>query len=238
MFEFAFVPTDIFRLIDVTDHAGTSKVDSRDLYRERIGCVAQNIRQIELEHAGETFLVMWMDFVQDSQGRWINLHLRTSPVIDIKIEKDIVEIRTLNSVYVMQAATLVPNCFRSATDLIELFLTDEGDRFAKGYYYAAAGQPHELVAYTHEGLLVDTCLVHFLKEDLMCGIACRYYIDLEKVEIYNTLYGQQNYGRPILIHNNSSEPMTVEFEMFAGTWTIEPWGEKTIVPFTNANSDT
>ena len=98
MFEFAFVPTDIFRLIDVRDHAGNSKVDSRDLYRARIGCVAQNIQKIELEHTGETFLVMWMDFVQDSQGRWINLHLRTSPVIDIKKEKDIVEIRTLNSV--------------------------------------------------------------------------------------------------------------------------------------------
>ena len=34
-----------YRLLDVTDLEGKSKADSKELYRERVGCIATGIRK-------------------------------------------------------------------------------------------------------------------------------------------------------------------------------------------------
>ena len=130
----------------------------------------------------------------------------------------------------MERATLVPTKFQNAKELIELYLTDEGDRFAKGYYYDGDGNAHELIACIHQGMLVDTCLIHCASDDLMLRFVCRYYIAPDEVMFYNTLYGQQDYSLPILIHNNSAEPMTITLEWSPDSWTIPSWGEETITP--------
>lgn len=230
MHDFSFVPTDVFKLTDVRDHAGNSKVDSRDLYRERVNCIAQNIRRIDYELPGKNYSIINMDFIQDGNGNWINLHLRTSPVIDIKEVGETVEIRTSNSIYVMEPATIRPPELRNSKGLIELYLTNEEERFAKGYYYDCDGQAHELFAYIHVGMVVDTCLIHFAADDVLNGIVCRYYISLDEVEFYNTIYRQQDYSSPILIHNNSAEPMIIKFEWSFSRWEIPPWGEETVFP--------
>ena len=86
----------VYRLLDVQDHAGRSKVSGRSLYQDRIQCLATNLRL--LSGLGQQFV--HMDFVQDSQGKWINRHLRTSPVTAIE-DGDVLKITTRNSVYDM-----------------------------------------------------------------------------------------------------------------------------------------
>jgi len=92
MFEFDY--NKAYRLIDVRDHEGSSKAESEDLYRERVGCLAREVR------TGMTFdgnPPVYMQFIQDKDGNWINLRLRTSRASDI-LEKDgLIEIHTENS---------------------------------------------------------------------------------------------------------------------------------------------
>lgn len=55
----------VYRLVDVQDHTGRSKAESRALYRDRVGCLAKRLR---ICPAGGSQIVR-MDFVQDANGR-------------------------------------------------------------------------------------------------------------------------------------------------------------------------
>lgn len=218
-----------YRLVDVQDHSGASKVESRDLYKERVGCIAKKIRTQTLNIEEKPYQIIRMEFVMDSSGRWIYKRLRTSPVLDVYKKNGRVEIKTINSIYVLEPAELPTQEYQDAVDLIELYLSDEGNRFVKGFYYDADKAPHELEAFVHEGLIVDSCLVHFA-DDFITGIVCRYFIQPETIEFYDTLYHQQEYNTPILIHNCSDKPMKVEFPFSIDVWTIEPWSDMRIEP--------
>lgn len=225
-----------YRLIDVQDHSGNSKVESRDLYKNLVGCIAQKIRYHAAYLEDGSTQIIRMNFAMDGEGHWINRRLRTSPVIAVSKKENRIEIKTVNSIYVLEPAVLPPHEYQDASDLIELYLSDEGNRFVKGFYYDSEKVAHELVAFVHEGLLVDSCLIHFA-EDFITGIVCRYFIQPETVEFYDTLYHQQEYKTPVLIHNCSDEPMNIEFPFSAEVWTIEPWGELRIVPPATASND-
>ena len=84
---YEFDPKQTYRLVDVRDLAGNTKVQERALYRERVGCIAQNIERKEYCVDGEMVNVLEMKFVQDRDGRWICRYLRTSPVSEI-LEKE------------------------------------------------------------------------------------------------------------------------------------------------------
>lgn len=229
MDKYNFDTESAYRLIDVQDHSGNSKIESRDLYKERVGCIAKRIRSSTINIEEKPCRIIWMEFVLDGCGHWIYKRLRTSPVIDVTHNGKYIEVKTINSIYVLEPAVLPPHEYQDAADLIELYLSDEGNRFVKGFYYDTDKVPHDLEAFVHESLVVDSCLVHF-SDDFITGIVCRYFIQPETVEFYDTLYHQQEYNTPILIHNCSDKPMKVEFPFSVDVWTIEPWGETKIVP--------
>lgn len=229
MDKFDFGIENTYRLIDVQDHQGRSKVESRDLYKERVGCIAKNIHMQEICLEDTSGQVIRMDFVVDGHNRWINKKLRTSPLVAVEKKGEQIKIKTVNSIYVLEPAMLPKQKYQDAADLIELFLSDEGDRFVKGVYYDVEKVAHELQASIHVGMIVDSCLV-YLAEDDISSIVCRYFIQPDTIEFYDTIYHQQEYKTPILIHNCSNEVMTIQMPFSAETWKINPWGETRINP--------
>ena len=233
---FEFDTRKAYRLLDVRDLEGQSKADSKELYRERVGCIATGIRK-STYYSHDDVLILRMFFVQDAEGRWINRALRTSPVTEIREQGEILEIQTQNSVYVLEQTKMPEPEYRDEAELIELYLNDEDTRFCKGFYYDADKKPHELACYVHVGTFVDTCLIHLAEEEFMGATACRYYLRYGSVEFYDTLYHQQDYSRPMLIHNTSLHPMRIKFEGFPAVWTIAPGSEKYIMPYCADGAD-
>jgi len=233
---YEFDATKAFRLIDVRDHEGKSKADSKELYRERVGCIATGIRK-STYYSHDDVLILRMFFIQDAEGRWINRALRTSPVTEIREQGKTLEIHTENSIYVLEPAEMPEPEYRDEAELIELYLNDEDTRFCKGFYYDAEKKPHELSCHVHVGTFVDTCLIYLEEDEFMNDTACRYYLRYGSVEFYDTLYHQQDYSRRMLIHNTSKHPMEIKFEGFNAVWTILPGSEKLITPYCFDGSD-
>lgn len=217
-----------YRLTDVQDHEGHSKVRSRELYMNRINCIATNV---QTETRG-IYTVAHLDFVYDKNNVPIHRHLRTSPLAELHVNGDSLHIRTWNSVYVLERVEPPEVTYQDAADLIELYLNNEEYNFAAGYYYDAEKKPHKLDCSIHAGMVTDSCLICF--ED---GIVCRYFPSASGVVFYNTIYKQQDYSRPILIHNVGRDALRIRFEGFPAVWTILPGQEKTIRPYCKEGAD-
>lgn len=225
--------TKNYRLVDVRDHEGKSKVESRDLYIERVGCITKKILKGRPHEDGRFY--MHIAFERDGAGNWTNLALRTSPVSDIKESNGVVEIHTENSIYVFEPAELTEPEYQDDAELIELYLCDEGDQFCAGFYYDAEKKPHKLECSVHVGTFTDSCLIQLAERP---GVfVCRYFPHGRSVEFYNTLYRQQDYSRRLLIHNAAARPLRVEFERFSHVWTIMPGEAKMIMPFCSDGAD-
>ena len=217
-----------YRLTGVLDHDGNSKVCTRELYMDRIHCIATNV-QTEVRGI---YTVAHLDFVYDKNNVPINRHLRTSPLTELQISETGLRIHTRNSVYVLERVDPPEMTYQDTADLIELYLNNEEYNFAAGYYYDAEKKPHKLDRSIHVGTVVDSCLICFDG-----GIVCRYFPSMYGVVFYNTIYKQQDYSRPILIHNVGQEPLRIQFEGFPAAWTILPGQEKTIRPYCEEGAD-
>lgn len=202
-----------YRLTDVQDHQGNSRVESRKLYRDRVGCLAT-----DLHWEGQT---LRMVFVQDGAGNWIKRRLHTSTVLGIEEKDGCLAVKTLNSVYLLEPAALpedLPEEYPAASleegdtgELIELYLSEEGNHFCKGTYWDREGTAHPLAASMHLGMVVDSCLIG--DAECMERFYCRYYVQGPRdIEFYDTLYGQQEYVIPLLIHNCGTIPLEIRFE--------------------------
>lgn len=215
-----------YRLLDVQDHQGHSRVESRKLYRDRVGCLAT-----DLHWDGP---ILRMDFVRDPENRWIKRHLHTSRVLALEERDGLLWIRTQNSVYLLEPADArelaeEPARFPAETleepyqgELIELYLTDEGDHFCKGIYWDPQGGAHPLAVSRHVGMVVDTCLLCEAEGDLE-RIYGRYYLQSPgEVEFYDTLYGQQDYAVPMLLHNCGTTPLEICREGYGPMGRVEP----------------
>ena len=211
-----------YRLTDVLDKAGQSKVQSRALYRERVGCLAQNLRLCDYGGAD----VVRMIFVQDPNGNWINRTLRTSPVESVT-EDSLLTITTENSVYLLEPAPDPVRDYGTGENLLELFLSDEGDRFCRGVWYDGEGLPHDLACLVHAGMFVDSCLITPEEEGYGELILCRYFLREDGVEFYNSLYWQDP-PMPLLLHNCGGAPLRVELEGWGEVCTIPPGGQETV----------
>jgi len=226
MFEFA--EDKYYRLTDVRDLFGRSKAHMDELYSTRVGCLTQHIclRPYSADVDG---LCLYAHFIQDAEGDFINRHLRTSLISEI-VEGDEggVEVITANSIYVFEPATpLEPEC-REATELIELWLGTGDDMFDKGVHYDTAGVPHLLTCSIHLGTVRDSCLIDH--QEYLSITVCRYFPRHQRIEFYDTIYGQQDYTTPMWIHNTSAEPLTVKFQFGCVEHIIEPSGELLIHP--------
>lgn len=215
-----------YRLKDVQDYEGNSRVESRKLYRDRVGCLAT-----DLHRDGET---LRMTFVRDPAGNFIKRHLHTSRVVCLEERDGLLVVKTLYSVYLLEpvgAESLagVPDIFPAAVldepyegELIELYLMEENDHFGKGIYWDAQGNAHPLAVTHHLGMVVDSCLIFDPQEgpERFYG---RYYLQSPgEVEFYDTLYGQQDYSVPILIHNCGTIPLTISLEGYGQMGRVDP----------------
>ena len=193
---YLFEENSAYRLIDVRDHLGNSKVESRDLYMERVGSITKHIKCSTTHFNGETYHIIQMDFVQDKEGHCIYKHLRTSPVQEINEVLDHIEIKTLNSVYVLEPAQLPLMKYQDTSELIELYLSDEDSRFVRGVYYDGDRQPHDLGSFVHVGMVVDSCLVH-----ISCDFVCGYIISFTFLRL--VAHEASTFRTPTLVSHNA-----------------------------------
>ena len=214
-----------FRLVDVLDYNGQSKADSHDFYREIIGCITNRIFKCSYGVKGA---YVHMDFIQAPDGRWVSLPMHTSLILDIREEDDRVVIYTANSIYVLEPAEVQEPEPMDVAELIELWLENDGYQFVKGFYYDENKERHALRNFVHLGMFQDSCLIGL--EENPSFTVCRYFPRFNAVEFYDTLYGQQDYSTPMLIHNAGDDALTIKFEFNPQEWTIAAGGELTVVP--------
>lgn len=198
----------VYKLISATDSNGNRKDDVK-FYKDRIGSIAKNIKTCDRDN--ETKIVK-ADFIQNSEGRLIQLGLRTSTIKEIREDENKIHIHTRNSIYNFEKVELQEECYQDAANLIELYFTDQGDKFCKGDFYDEHSQPHVLVKYVHLGMFVDTVLIEVKDTVTFSKYICRYYVKNRNIiEFYGTIYHQQPYVTEILIHNETTRPMFVRF---------------------------
>lgn len=215
----------VYKLVAILDHQGNSKVSSKPFYENSVGSITDNIEKYT--PWGVDGYCFRLHFAQDAEGRWTNNRLRTSLVTEVREQEGRVEVVTANSIYVLEPAELPEPEPRDAANLIEMWLNNQRSQFCKGYYYDAEKQRHELVSDMHLGTTTDSCLIS-LKEDLSV-IVCRYFPRESSVKFYNTIYRQQDYSTPMLIHNVGDRPLGIKFGSMTCA-TIEPGEEKLIQP--------
>lgn len=227
-----------YRLTTILDRQGNRRSESdpkrKKFYRSLEGCIARNIREGTYLFSDEK--IMRIDIIQDPDGNWINRNFHTSPVEEIRdLENGGLEIVTMRSVYRFEPAEIKPPVYQDDAELIELYLCDTNSQFAAGYYYDAEKQPHPLIGSVHLGTFQDSVMVCLAEEPGIC--TCRFFSMGHTIEFYNTLYGQQDYSRRILIHNTGKIPLVVQFEAFRASWTILPDDSKMIIPFCADGAD-
>lgn len=236
--KFEFDKEQAYRLVDVTDRERNSKIHANALYSDVEGCVAINLRYDRVP-AENGFYRAHLDFTQDSNGQWINRGIHTSAVENVEQTEKGISIQTHNSIYIFEKAVLRETSLCEEKNSVELFLSlDETYHFAKGFYWDEEGKSRELVANIHVGTFVDTILIGFQDDSMWGNYVCRYYYG-DTVRFYDTLYKQQDYSVPMLIHNTSKDKeLIIEFEGYDRQWTIAPQECKKIIPFNAFGADT
>lgn len=210
----------VYKLISVTDSNGNRK-DDIEFYKDRIGSIAKNVKTCDRDNGTQ---IVKADFIQNAEGRLIQLGLRTSTIKEIGEDENKIHIHTRNSIYNFEKVELQEECYQDAANIIELYFTDQGDKFCKGYFYDEHRQPHVLVKYVHLGMFIDTVLIKVKDDASFSEYICRYYVNnMNLIEFYDTLYQQKPYVTEMLIHNESTWPMSVRFPN-GSQWEI-PAGE-------------
>lgn len=121
----------------------------------------------------------------------------------------------------MEKTELKEVLYQDEANLIELYMSLEDDNyFGAGVYYDAEKKIYELREYVHLGMFQDSVLIHLAEKEMVT--ACRYFPTGNYVEFYDTLYGQQDYSTPMLIHNTGKKELPIRFQMYPHVWTIKP----------------
>ena len=217
-----------YELVDVRDLFERSKAHMDELYSCRIGCIAQYICQKPYDNKSDG-QCLYVQFMQDAAGNFINRRLRTSEISEIREKDGCIEVITANSIYVFQEAQLKEPEYREAGNLIELWLGTGDYLFDEGVHYDDDGLPHILQLSIHLGTVRDSFLICHMDNP---GITiARYFSGYQGIEFYDTIYGQQDYDMPMLIHNTSNHPLTIKFQFCREIrYEIKPGGEKWIRP--------
>lgn len=235
--EFEFGRDSCYRLISVTDKDGRDKSQDGYFYEYRLGCIATDFHYDDFPTHGGMYRLN-MKFVQNEKGQWIKRGLHTSAVTDIEETENGFILHTIYSDYTFEKAGLREVPMQDAKELIELYMSlNENSYFGKGFYYDEAGKAYELTDYLHVGTFQDSVLIRFIANETLNGCVCRYFPMTTYVEFYNTMYKQQDYSVPMLIHNTGKEDLQIRFERYPHTWTIKPGESKRIIPFKADGSD-
>ena len=208
-----------YTLIAITDKEGNDKSQSKALYMERMNCLATNMRM-------DKFNRVYVDFIQSAEGKPILRHLHTSKLERVEETENGIILHTRFSRYVFEEAKAPKETFADAAGLLELYLTNEGNKFVKGFYYDKDKNPHKLHLDLHIGTFTDTALIHDPDAPFK-DYYCRYYIDPgNTIEFYR----MKDWNIPMLIHNVSEKELIIKCEVFSGTHTIKAGENKTITP--------
>lgn len=223
-----------YQLVAITDNNGNDKVPTRSFYAERLNCIATEFEYDEEVHKDGYRL--YMRFVRNEHGMPINKGLHTSPIHKVEDTPEGLIIYTRNSIYKFKSAEINEVPYKEEASLIELFLSaDEAYYFTKGRYYNEDKKPQDLERHVHLGMTQDSVLIA-PKENPM-DFVCRFFPNWQDICFYDTIYGQQDYSVPMLIHNTGIRPFQVRFERYHKVWTIAPNESKRIVPFTPEGAD-
>lgn len=226
---YEFDPEQPFKLIAVTDKNGNDKVHTRELYEERINCIANNFHYEEHPYYDDKYR-LHMEFIQNENGLWCKKGLHTSTIWGVKETDTGIIIVTRNSIYVFEKAELKEVPYQDESNLIELYMSlEDSFYFGKGFFYDVEKKPHELKAHIHLGMFQDSVLINFAETDNVQWCVCRYFPMYEYIEFYNTLYQQQEYATPMLIHNTGKKELSVRFQMQSRVWIIQPGKSKRII---------
>lgn len=216
----------IYRLIDVTDHKGKSKVDENSIYQHWIGCVAKNIRK--QEYYGTRHECVHMEFFLDSTGEYLHRTLRTSPVTEIRELGHGIQIRTTNNVYVLEEFTVSEPETEQNSYLIELWLDNSHTNFCRGYFYSPTGNHQGLYPCVHLGMNEYSVLLN-LNDDSFPAI-CRYYPGFSEIKFFNTPFHRSKHKTQILIHNVGEHVLHVTFRGAPDVYKIMSGGNLLINP--------
>lgn len=223
---FEFVEGKHYQLVDVRDLFGRSKVHMSELYSARVGCITPYIRMRPYDSKVDG-LCLYVYFNQDADGNFVNRHLRTSEISEI-IEGEEIEVITANSIYVFKPAAPKEPEYREASNLIELWLGTGDYLFDKGIHYDADGAPHLLTNSIHLGNIQDSFLI--CHRDNPSITVARYFSGFQGIEFYDTIYGQQDYFMPILVHNTADYELSIRFQFAKIEYRVESGREKLIQP--------
>lgn len=225
--------TNAYRLVDVLNHERKSKVDERGLYKKCIGCVTNDFQtRKNLSRDGYYFQI---DFIEDAEGNFINRHLQTSAVSNIEMNHDIVEIHTKTSIYILKAVEVTEPELLDEKNLIELYISDDYEKFCRGFHYDAQGHSHELANYVHVGTFTDSCLIYKIYEPN--SVVCSFFPHQYSIEFYRTIHDDNRYFPRFLIHNTGKSYLTVTFEGLEGEWQIAPGEEEWLLPYDSKHAD-
>ena len=228
--QFDFEKGKTYKLIAVTDKQGRDKSNSKPLYKERIGCIAVNFLKNEYPLQGDSYNLR-MKFILNEKGQWINRSLYTSFVEHIEWRENRVIVHTKNSIYTFEEADMNVVSCQEQSNLIELFMSVEDDyRIGKGFYYDSQKTAHELNADVHVGMFQGSVLLYYEQENAPCEYVCRYFPTDNGIELYDTLYGQQDYTTPMHIHNTGQQALMVSFPSYGHVWTVDVGASKRIMP--------
>ena len=222
-----------YKIIDIQTPEGISKVHTKLTYLLFINNTITRLRPSFLKDS--SFCVR-MNSVLNADGRWANYKLCTSLVSYIKEDDETLYIHTKNSIYVLKPAEKPTYTFLDKSDFIELYINNYGDHFCKGYYYDNNKTPYELDCYVNVGMFQDSCLIKIADDPFMENIVCRYFPKRNGIQFYDTLYHQQDYSTPILIHNTADEPIDISFE-WSDEMIVIPEGESELIDLTLLNND-
>ena len=232
MFDADYFDGKTYKLANILDHNGRSKMeggrDDQERYQYWAGYYTNDIRVVTREYLGESYKCLSVNFVADADGNYANRHLRTSPIL--KIEEGIgrVIVHTANSVYAFVEWSLPEPEVRKANNLLELWLGKGDHRFGKGVLYDADGTPHVLTLTVHLGAMRDSFLI--CHRDSPSITVSRYFKGYRRIEFYDTIYGQQDYTTPMLVHNTADYPLTIKFQFSDVEYRIAPGGGLLIHP--------
>lgn len=237
MKSFELNPNTTYRLIAITDRMGNDKSQTNDMYRNRINCLATNFQYDDISY-NKNLHRLTMDFIENAAGQPIKRKLHTSLVYEVVETADGMTIYTHNSIYVFQNAVAKKISFQNVANLIELYLTDDdGYYFELGYLYDENKVVHALTRNLHIGMFQDSVLIDTVDKGKFKDCVCRFFPQWGGIEFYDTLYHQQDYELPILIHNTGTTPLIIRFQGIKAKWTVPPGESKRIIPYNVAGAD-
>ena len=236
--KYNFKKDDKLRLLKILDREGNDKSNASNLYRERIGCIATDFQwDYYVSYKGRNRL--FMRFVIDSNGMYINRKLHTSYVESVTGDSDgVIRLVTENSIYVFESATIREAEYLDDKNVIELFLDEANDYYlGRAYYFDSIGKRQLLDYHINLGMFQDSVLIFGTEGEIEGYTLCRFFPKEAGVLFYKTFCEDEIYTIPMLLHNTGASDLTIRVDWHSNTWTIKPGESKRIMPYLADDSD-